>query len=330
MNNLNISTHTHNLNNCLYTVSKFGQSIFDILQFLTQRIALTGDIERAFLIVSVKEDRDLLRFLWISEPSEELPQVIILRFTRVAFGVSSSNFLLNATISHHMEQYRQSDPDFMDKFLSSIYVDDLVTGIKDLESTYELYMKAKLQLATAGFKLRKSATNSKELSCRIQESESSSVDEGAGKMSHSEDDQSYAKSTLGVKTEVEPGINTVFGVQWSFNGDEFQFNVRDVIRSMEDLKLIKRDVVSSTARFFDPLGIISPVTVLFKIFCQQICKAKIGWVMIKETKVITVPRCLHRDVSLPLNSVRLLDSVMHLARRTLPSFTARKRRKCAC
>ena len=51
----------------------------------------------------------------------------------------------------------------------SIYIDDLVPGSRDTEPTYELY---KLQLATAGFKLRKVGTNSEELSQRIQANES--------------------------------------------------------------------------------------------------------------------------------------------------------------
>jgi len=55
------------------------------------------------------------------------------------------------------------DPTFVDKFLSSIYVDDVVLGSNDVESTYELYVKSKLQLAAAGFKLRKFVTNSDEL-----------------------------------------------------------------------------------------------------------------------------------------------------------------------
>ena len=56
----------------------------------------------------------------------------------------------------------------MDKFLSSIYVDDLVTGSSDVESTYEFYKKSSQRLAAARFRLRKFVTNSEELCHRIQ------------------------------------------------------------------------------------------------------------------------------------------------------------------
>ena len=71
------------LNDCLYTGPKFGQSIFDILlRFRLQRVALIGDIEKAFLMVSVCErDRDSLRFLWTTNPNIETPGIITLRFT---------------------------------------------------------------------------------------------------------------------------------------------------------------------------------------------------------------------------------------------------------
>ena len=58
-----------------------------------------------------------------------------------------------------MEKHRQFDPAFMDKFLSSIYVDDLVSRSSELESTYEFYMKSKLRIATAGIRLRNFVTN---------------------------------------------------------------------------------------------------------------------------------------------------------------------------
>ena len=52
------------LNECLQIGPKFDQCILDILQrFRTQKIALTADIEKAFLMISIhKKDRDVLRF----------------------------------------------------------------------------------------------------------------------------------------------------------------------------------------------------------------------------------------------------------------------------
>lgn len=48
---------------------KFNQKLLDILiQFRAHRIAVTADIEKAFLMVSVEEgDRDALRFLRVHD-----------------------------------------------------------------------------------------------------------------------------------------------------------------------------------------------------------------------------------------------------------------------
>ena len=45
------------------------------------------------------------------------------------------------------------------KFLESIYVDDLISGDSDVNSTFELYVKSKLRLKEAGFNLREFITN---------------------------------------------------------------------------------------------------------------------------------------------------------------------------
>ena len=67
----------------------------------------------------------------------------------------------------------------MDKFRSSIYVDNIVLGLTDEESTYKLYLKSRIRLAEAGFKLRKFVTNSRELKRVIQRNESKAQDLGA-------------------------------------------------------------------------------------------------------------------------------------------------------
>ena len=93
------------LNDCLYTGPALAQNILDILlRFRCHKVALVGDIEKAFLMLPIQEsDRDVLRFLWVDDIKNPNPKITALRFTRVVFGVSSSPFLLNATVKHHME-----------------------------------------------------------------------------------------------------------------------------------------------------------------------------------------------------------------------------------
>ena len=59
------------------------------------------------MISIAEEDRDVLRFLWREDIKNELPRIQVLRFTCIVFGVSSSPFLLNATIKHHIRATRR-------------------------------------------------------------------------------------------------------------------------------------------------------------------------------------------------------------------------------
>ena len=88
------------LNECLHTGPKFDQKILDILlRFCIHKVAVVADIEKAFLMITMTEkDRDGLRFLWVDDVSKLNPETIVLQFACVVFGVSSSPFLLNATI----------------------------------------------------------------------------------------------------------------------------------------------------------------------------------------------------------------------------------------
>ncbi len=166
-----------------------------------------------------------------------------------------------------MESYREEDPEFVDSFLSSIYVDDLVSGSADDESTYELYAKSKLRLAEAGFRLRKFATNSGILHLRIQNNEASDcrrVEEESlnnTQETQSEDqilptqeeDQTYAKTSLGTNEKDKPSVQRVLGVEWNTNSDEFLFDISELASIMEGLEPSKRSIVSISARFYDPL-----------------------------------------------------------------------------
>ena len=88
----------------------------------------------------------------MDDPTKEDPSIVVYRFTRVVFGVSSSPFLLNATVRHHLELHSEMHGDLVSKVLRSIYVDDIVASS---QSDYRLYTGAKALLKTGAFNLRK-------------------------------------------------------------------------------------------------------------------------------------------------------------------------------
>ena len=166
------------LNECFHTGPKFNQHILDILlHFRHHRVALTADVEKVFLMISVAEpDRDSLRFLWVEDIAKDPPAVCMLRLTRV---VSSSPFLLNATIKYHLQQFEDSHPDIVQKLAQSTYVDDIVTGANSEDEAFHLYEDVKEQLFCGGFNLRKFLTNSPRLQQRINDAENKGSEEGS-------------------------------------------------------------------------------------------------------------------------------------------------------
>ena len=112
-------------------------------------------------MISVAENnRDVLQFLWVDDLARHPPDIRILRFTRVVFGVSSSPFLLNATIKYHLELYYDSYPELIERLVHSTYVDDIITGASSEDEAFDLYTQVKEILCRGGFNLRKFLTNS--------------------------------------------------------------------------------------------------------------------------------------------------------------------------
>ena len=269
------------LNECLHAGPPLAQNIFDImLRFRSHRVALVGDIEKAFLMVHIaEEDRDVLRFLWVKDIDKAEPEVVVLRFSRVVFGLSSSPFLLNATIKHHIGQYEQCDPSFTQKFLESVYVDDLTSGDGDVDRTFELYVKSKLRLKEAGFNLRKFVTNSEELRERIEKNERSASrsqevqpkeDVGRCQIAETvmadghkveEEDMTYSRSVLGTPVIEDPGEQKILGTLWNFHNDNLVFDLTETASLARKVEPTKRNVISTVSKFYDPLGVISPITI---------------------------------------------------------------------
>jgi hypothetical protein len=295
------------LNDCLHVGPSLNPLLYSILvRFRENRIALVGDIEKAFLNVEVDEaDRDCLRFLWVGDIESERLETVVYRFCRVVFGLNASPFLLNATIRHHVSKYLERDPRFVQKVLESFYVDDLVSGDSTVEKAFELYDKATGRMAEGGFKLRKWLTNSSTLQGKIGVHENNRC----GNKHIVGDHESYAKLSLEM-TGCETKCPKVLGQAWDNKRDEFKFDIVRIGEKAKTLSPTKRNLLSVLASLFDPLGLISPVNVCAKILFQDVCKDKLDWdekfsgEVLKRwegwykdlivTKELNTPRCLYQ------------------------------------
>ena len=135
--------HGISLNSCLYTGPCLLKTVAEIIaRFRLFPVAVTADIEKAFLMISVHpRDRDALRFLWYEDDDIEspAPKHVVYRFARVVFGVSSSPFLLNITLRKHIERYAEIYPDVSSKLIHGLYADDVNSGGHSVQEALEFY-----------------------------------------------------------------------------------------------------------------------------------------------------------------------------------------------
>ena len=264
-------TNGPSLNDCLHVGPKHNQRIFDILlRFRTKKVALVADVEKAFLMIAVeREDRDVLRFLWVTDINKDPPDIIAMRFTRVVFGVASSPFLLNATVQYHVKSYEHTHPELVSQLLRSIYVDDVVYGAPDVDKAYQLFESSKDIMRGGGFNLRKFLTNNPQLQRKINAVE--------GTLSIPADSEGYTQMTLGKSQTPTDDERKVLGVRWDVRADELVIDVENIYDLLRQTVPTKRLVVSSVGRIYDPLGILSPVVVPFKIFFQELSQLKQSW-----------------------------------------------------
>ena len=125
-------------------------------------------------------------------------------------------------------------------------------------------------MANGGFKLLKWKTNDPKLKERINSIETTVTKQEMVK--RLEDEETYAKSKL----ESQGGSKgeKVLGVVWNCESDTFHLSLAHIAEKAEGLEPTKRNVLSVLASLFDPLGLISPVTVSMKILFQEICSSK--------------------------------------------------------
>ncbi|KAL9977059.1 hypothetical protein ACROYT_G014423 [Oculina patagonica] len=232
------------LNDCLETGPNHIPHVFNMLaNFRKNPVGITADIEKAFL--------------WL-----EFKRIIETFFDFYA---------------------QQSDTEIAELLEQSLYVDDLLTGESDEERGLAVYKRCKKVMSSGGFNLRKWRSNSRKLQMEIAKFESSpgSTNTQQEVMNvNKEDDESFAKSSVGCDSATSDNEDTVIkilGMNWNTLTDEMFFSFSDLCSFASSLPLTKRSVLKVTAKIFDPMGFLTPLTIEMKILFQELCINKTNW-----------------------------------------------------
>ena len=165
-----------------------------------------------------------------------------MRFCRVIFGATCSQYLPNSTIERHGENYKSVDPGFCRKVKSQFYVDDLNTGVGDVDSGILLYRNIKERFLDANFNIRKWRTHNERLRNIIEYSENLYEEENL--VNHND---------------------KVLGITWNDLDDILVFDVKEMFLDALHVDPTKRNILKVVASAYDPTGFLQPVWIKLKI-----------------------------------------------------------------
>ena len=149
------------LNDCLWTGPTLTSDMLQVLlRFRLHQFACASDIEKAFLMVQLREeDRNYTRFLWLENPVDPKSNMIIFRFRVVLFGAKSSPFLLNATIRKHLSISGNDKYDLK----RGLYIDNLIHTEQTESDLVQFFHDSSKVFAEAHLFLKEWISNSPEL-----------------------------------------------------------------------------------------------------------------------------------------------------------------------
>ncbi|KMQ87989.1 hypothetical protein RF55_12602, partial [Lasius niger] len=222
-----------------------------LLRWRWHRYVMASDIEKMYRQILVHEnDRDLQRILWRSDVRQEMSEF---QLNTVTYGLACAPFLAVRTLRQLAEDDADRFPRGSSVLLRDVYVDDVLTGADTIDEALKIQTEL-LQLCKAGgFPLRKWTSNVRELIETIPE------DDRAQIVPRSWSSEEENHSTL--------------GLLWNPEADCFSF----AVSRPDEGAVTKRSILAQTARLFDPLGWLTPVTIRDKITIQSTWLLGLEW-----------------------------------------------------
>ncbi|XP_075151102.1 uncharacterized protein LOC142225212 [Haematobia irritans] len=237
----------NSLNDSLHIGPSIQRNLFAVcFRFRLQKFVFSADIIKMFRQIWVAEKhRDFQRILWREDPSEELKHY---QLCTVTYGTAPAPYLSVRVLEQLAMDYRESHPNASRILLEDFYVDDVITGAPTRDELMANRKELIDLLSRAGLELSKWVSNCEEIRPQARNEEHFLI----------------------------PGQDSstkVLGIYWCSSEDSIGYKV-----NLDNSRCAtKRKVISDVARIFDPLGLISPIVVKFKILFQELWLLNLEW-----------------------------------------------------
>ena len=242
------------LNSNLSTGPDLVNSLIGVLlRFRKHRVAVTADIEGMFHQVKLKPpDAEAVRFLWRCDPSSTDPPDHYQMLVHI-FGATDSPCCAAYALRRAALDQREAFPEkVIDAVLRNFYVDDLLSSVLNDTEAKHLITNLEKLLANRGFNLTKFNSNTKSVLQVITP------------------EKHAMKSSL----EFENSVSRALGIKWDLQEDCFMYIVD--ARTVSGT-CTKRQILKKTATVFDPLGFLTPFTLMAKLILQNLWRTNIDW-----------------------------------------------------
>lgn len=218
---------------------------YQIMRFRKHKIGVTTDVCKMYNQVCVPKDQwDLQRIFWRESPKHELKEY---NLTVTTFGLSSSAFNAVRAMIQCAKDYGNDFPHASNIIQTCFYMDDALFGGENEAIVKQLCKEIEFVLSQGGFELKHWASNSKCVEASLTNT---------------------SKSTQLIGDDDETKI---LGLRWLKNTDHLSIFVK---RFQTSNKPTKREILTKSARFYDPNGFIAPILVVPKLILQEAWKIK--------------------------------------------------------
>ncbi|UYV73046.1 hypothetical protein LAZ67_10001662, partial [Cordylochernes scorpioides] len=208
-----------------------------LLRFRLGKYGIIEDMRKAFLQIQVREeDREFLRFLWWKKDQKTLK---FYKHCRVVFGLTSSPFLLAATIKYHLSLPQFQDNRCAELLARSFYVDNCILSLSSTHDVKKIIKESSDIMMQAKFELR-----------------------------------DWMWNEPGI-TKQDPA--SILGMKWHLQTDTIAINVQSLKNIYEEKSITKRSILSACHRFFYPIQFTCPATIKIKKMVQDAWKENKSW-----------------------------------------------------